>query len=79
MSIAAVGTDHPAERIAKEAAEGHIMATIDLDLAARLMMVVRDGLQVQWLLDPTLEMPPAYGDFFQHYFGRFTEVGWSGS
>ena len=55
------------------------MATIDLDLAARLMMVARDGLQVQWLLDPTLEMPPAYGDFFQHYFGRFTEVGWSGS
>lgn len=54
------------------------MATIDLDLAARLMLAVIDGLQVQWLLDPPLEMHPANGDFFQHYFGRLTEVGSSG-
>lgn len=62
-----------AERIAKETADGHLSTTIDPDLAARLMLAVMDGLQIQWLLDPTLEMGAAYDDFIQHYFARPTE------
>jgi AcrR family transcriptional regulator len=57
------------ERLAKESAEGRIPPTIDPDKAARLMLAVMDGLQIQWLLDPTLDMDTAYNDFIDHYFG----------
>jgi AcrR family transcriptional regulator len=64
-----------AERLATESAEGQIPPTIDPNLAARLMLAVMDGLQIQWLLDPTLEMDAAYNDFIDHYFSRPTENG----
>jgi AcrR family transcriptional regulator len=57
-----------AERLAEETSEGHIPSTIDPAIAARLMLAVMDGLQIQWLLDPTLEMDTAYNDFIAHYF-----------
>jgi AcrR family transcriptional regulator len=59
-----------AERLTRESAEGRIPATIDPDLAARVMLAVMDGLQIQWLLDPSMEMDAAYNDFIDHYFGR---------
>jgi len=62
-----------AERLAKEAAEGHIPATIDPGKAAQLMLAVMDGLQIQWLLDPSLQMDAAYNDFIGHYFGQVDE------
>lgn len=58
------------EGLAKESAEGRIPSTIDPDTAARVMMAVMDGLQIQWLLDPSLDMDVAYNDFVDHYFGR---------
>lgn len=63
------------ERLASESAEGSIPATIDPDMAARLMLAVMDGLQIQWLLDPTLTMDTAYNDFIEHYFGFPTDSG----
>lgn len=62
-----------AERLLRESAEGHIQAAIDPDLAARVMLAVMDGLQIQWLLDPSLEMDTAYTDFIDHYFGHAGE------
>ena len=58
-----------AERLTRESTEGLIPATIDPDLAARVMLAVMDGLQIQWLLDPSMEMDAAYNDFIDHYFG----------
>jgi AcrR family transcriptional regulator len=40
----------------EDSAEGRIPSTIDPAMAARLMLAVMDGLQIQWLLDPSLEM-----------------------
>ena len=34
------------------------------------MLAVMDGLQIQWLLDPSMEMDAAYNDFIDHYFGH---------
>lgn len=59
-----------AERLAREVAEGNIPSTIHPDMAAQLMLAVMDGLQIQWLLDPSLDMDSAYTDFIDHYFGH---------
>ncbi len=56
------------ERLARDAAEGKIPSTVDPELAARIMMAVMDGLQIQWLLDPAMEMDVAYNDFIDRYF-----------
>jgi AcrR family transcriptional regulator len=61
--------EHMTERLAKELADGRIPSTIDPAMASRLMLAVMDGLQIQWLLDPCLEMDVAYDDFIAHYFG----------
>ena len=61
------------ERLTREAAEGNIPSTIDPDKAAQLMLAVMDGLQIQWLLDPSLDMEAAYTDFIDHYFGHAEE------
>jgi len=34
-----------------------------------------DGLQIQWLLDSTMEMETAYNDFIDHYFAPATGPG----
>jgi len=61
---------HVTERLAQESAGGRISPTVDPSLAARIMLAVMDGLQIQWLLDPSLEMDAAYNDFIDHYFGH---------
>ena len=57
-----------ADRLGGELAAGRMSSTIDPDLAARVVLAVMDGLQIQWLLDPNLEMEAAYNDFIDHYF-----------
>jgi AcrR family transcriptional regulator len=59
---------HTTERIAKESAAGRIPSGIDPAVAARITLAVMDGLQIQWLLDPSLEMDDAYNDFIDRYF-----------
>ena len=66
---------HTAERLTREQAEGLIPSTLDPAVAARLMMAVMDGLQIQWLLDPSLDMDAAYNDFIAHYFGAEGPTG----
>ena len=61
-----------ADRLAGETAAGRLPATIDPDLAARLVIAVMDGLQIQWLLDPSMEMEPAYNGFIEHFFAPAT-------
>ena len=46
-----------------------VAADIDPDIAARLVIAVMDGLQIQWLLDPSQDMSVAYDDFVKRYFG----------
>lgn len=42
---------------------------INADLATRVTFAVLDGLQIQWLLNPELDMETAFADFLRHYFG----------
>ena len=58
------------ERLARDSAAGLIPTSIDPATASRIMLAVMDGLQIQWLLDPSLEMAAAYDDFIDHYFGH---------
>lgn len=85
LSAEATDPDHPAhdhfveryEQVRNRATAGltselenrRIPASIDPAIAARLMVAILDGLQIQWLLDPTLDMDQAYNDFIDHYFG----------
>ncbi|HET7723784.1 MAG TPA: TetR/AcrR family transcriptional regulator [Propionibacteriaceae bacterium] len=64
---------HTTERLVQEQAQGRVSSTLDPAVAARLMMAVMDGLQIQWLLDPSLDMDSVYSDFIQHYFGSDSE------
>jgi AcrR family transcriptional regulator len=41
-------------------ARGEFRADVDADRVAALVMAVMDGLQIQWLLDGSAEMPPAF-------------------
>jgi AcrR family transcriptional regulator len=63
-----------AERLARDSGEGRIPASVDPAMAARIMLAVMDGLQIQWLLEPSLEMDEAYNDFIDHYFGPELEL-----
>lgn len=72
MAAAAVEPDHDAhdffaeryERIREqlaaavraEAAAGRLPDDLDADRFARVLIALADGLQVQWLLDPTIDM-----------------------
>jgi AcrR family transcriptional regulator len=56
-------------RFAALVAEGRLPADIDPAMAGRLLLAVMDGLQIQWLLDPAMDMEAAYDDFLVHYFG----------
>lgn len=61
-----------AGRLGGETAAGRIPRSIDPELAARITVAVMDGLQIQWLLDPSLDMETAYNDFIDRYFGSAT-------
>jgi AcrR family transcriptional regulator len=61
-----------ADRLDGETAAGRMPSTIDPGIAARIAIAVMDGLQIQWLLDPSLEMETAYNDFIDRYFAPVT-------
>ncbi|WP_022889573.1 TetR/AcrR family transcriptional regulator [Agromyces italicus] len=47
--------------------DGLIRADIDTAHAARLISAVMDGLQQQWLLDPSVDMTAAFDEFVRGY------------
>lgn len=48
-------------------AAGEIRPDVDPDAAARLISAVMDGLQQQWLLDDTVDMPAIFAEFVRGY------------
>jgi AcrR family transcriptional regulator len=46
---------------------GEIRADIDPALAARLISAVMDGIQLQWLLDESVDMVPLFDEFVRGY------------
>jgi len=56
------------ETIRDALAHGRIDASIDVAVAARLIPAVMDGLQQQWLLDPSFDMAAAFDEFLRGYF-----------
>lgn len=52
-------------RAAQEA--GEVRADIDPVLAARLISAVMDGIQLQWLLDESVDMVPLFEEFVRGY------------
>lgn len=55
----------PLLRAAQEA--GEVRGDIDPELAARLISAVMDGIQVQWLLDDTVDMTALFDEFVRGY------------
>lgn len=53
-------------RKAQEA--GEVRADVDPDLGGRLISAVMDGLQLQWLLDSSVDMVPLFEEFVRGYF-----------
>jgi AcrR family transcriptional regulator len=84
ISAEATDTEHPAheyfvdryatgrvlaETTLREAREaGRLHPDIDIELAARLIPAVMDGLQQQWLLDDSFDMAAAFDEFVRGYF-----------
>lgn len=54
-----------AESIARAQADGSVPETVDADTLARLFQAVADGLQVQWLLEPDIDMAATVEALFQ--------------
>lgn len=83
VSAEATDPDHPshadfAERYRERAAEaeeilrrgqdaGEVRADIDPAHAARLISAVMDGIQLQWLLDDSVDMVPLFEEFVGRY------------
>ncbi len=53
--------DHLAERVAGEQAAGRIRADLAPEAVAALVIAASDGLQVQWLLDPQVDIEASLG------------------
>jgi AcrR family transcriptional regulator len=86
LSAEATSEDHPAheffraryERVAGEVKNmlqgaidgGEIRSGIDMDQAARVVLATMAGLQLQWLLDPSVNMT----ELFRHQVTRY--LGW---
>ncbi len=86
LSAEATAEDHPAheffraryERVSSSIAEtlrsaakaGETRPGINVDDAARLLLATMSGLQVQWLLDPHIDMAALFRDQMTHYLGR---------
>lgn len=54
-----------AESIARAQADGSVPDSVDPDTLARLFQAVADGLQVQWLLEPDIDMAATVEALFQ--------------
>ena len=64
----AVGRVLAEETIRDALAHGRIDASINVEVAARLIPAVMDGLQQQWLLDNSFDMAAAFDEFLRGYF-----------
>jgi AcrR family transcriptional regulator len=85
LSAEATSEDHPAheffraryERVAREVHDmlkgamdhGEISTDVNLEQAARVVLATMAGLQLQWLLDPTVDMPDLFRDQITRYLG----------
>lgn len=58
---------HAEKTLRDAAAHGLIRDGVDVDLAARLIPAVMDGLQQQWLLDDSFDMTAAFDEFVRGY------------
>lgn len=67
-----------AQRLVAETPVGGMPSAIDPDMAARLIVAMMDGLQIQWLLDPSMDMESAYNDFIDHYFATAVQLDGAG-
>ncbi|WP_439590810.1 TetR/AcrR family transcriptional regulator [Microbacterium sp.] len=81
MSVDAADPQHPAHRffvdrgealrtiwtaaIAHEQAEGRMTDRVAPETLARVLQAVADGLQVQWMLDPSVDMAATIGALFE--------------
>ncbi|MFT3797414.1 TetR/AcrR family transcriptional regulator [Microbacterium sp.] len=80
LSVDAADPEHPAHRfflernrllreafgasLARRQAEGRVTDRVGPDTLARLFQAVADGLQVQWMLEPDLDMAAIVGALF---------------
>ncbi len=90
VSAEATDTDHPAhdyfvrryertrgtteDSFSEAQAAGAIPADLDPALAARIALAVMDGLQIQWLLDPSQDMVSAYSYFVERFLEWSDEI-----
>ena len=51
---------------------GELRADLDMSLVASLILAVMDGLQIQWLLEEDVEMPPRFAMFIEMLMGYLT-------
>lgn len=82
----AVSAEHPAHQWAREryirihyrnrarievaVERGEIPPTVDIDAFARLLTAAMDGLQLQWLLDDTVDMPGVFATLVRLMTGQ---------
>jgi AcrR family transcriptional regulator len=56
-------TERTVEQLEQEKARGDLAPDTDSELVSRLLLAVMDGLQIQWLLDPSVDMFRAFSAF----------------
>ena len=52
------------DALTRAQAEGALSASVDAELIARIMQAVADGMQLQWMLDPDVDMAAAVDALF---------------
>jgi AcrR family transcriptional regulator len=88
LSAEAINTEHPAHEYfqvryagARELIadglrqgqhDGDVSATVDVDMAASLLIAVMDGLQMQWLLNEQFDMAAAFDTFLETFRARIS-------
>jgi AcrR family transcriptional regulator len=53
-------------------AEGDVDATVDVDMAAALLLAIMDGLQMQWLLNEQFDMLAGFDTFLRTFRATIT-------
>jgi AcrR family transcriptional regulator len=59
--------DEAVEILRRGQEAGEVRGDIDPALAARLISAVMDGIQLQWLLDESVDMVPLFDEFVRRY------------
>lgn len=66
--------DNFASAIAQLRGDGHVPAALDPEAAASVLLAVIEGLQVQWLYQPDVDMPKVLDQFLDDYLGPAVDV-----